>query len=168
MFLLSKLQKEPQITTLENSIKFVGLSIKTNMRNIYKDAAELGKEYTKFKESHEIPNLAEPWAFVAYSKDFDEETKSWEYCMGDVVTNLDSIPQGLHGYEIPTKTYAVFPIRAKLKILWGIEIGRMKRFVFTKWLPNSNYKSTGCDFEYHDERSNGKNPSIDLFVAIEE
>jgi predicted transcriptional regulator YdeE len=168
-FLLSKIDNlEPQIVTLSDSIKFVGLSVKTDVRKIYKDAAKLGKEYSQFKETHEIANLKEPWGFVAYSKDFDEETKSWEYVMGDVVTNLDSVPEGLKGYEIPPATYAIFPVRAKLKFLWGLEIGRMKRYIFSKWLPNSKYESTGSDFEYHNERSTGKKPSIDLYVAIKE
>jgi predicted transcriptional regulator YdeE len=146
----------------------VGLSIETDLKNVYKDSANLGKEYSKFKAMNQIPNLKEPWAFVAYSRNFDEETRSWEYIMGDVVINLDSIPEGLTGYEIPPTTYAIFPIHAKFKFLWGVEIARMKRYIFNKWLPNSKNKSTGCDFEYHDERSTGKNPSIDLFVEIVE
>jgi predicted transcriptional regulator YdeE len=162
------MEKEPKIVTLENPINFVGLSIKTDMKNIYKDAAKLGKAYTNFKKMHSIPNIKEPWAFVAYSKDFNEETKSWEYIMGDVVTNPGSIPEGLKGYEIPSGKYAVFSIKAKFKFLWGMEIGRMKRYIFTKWLPTSSYKATGSDFEYHDERSTGKNPGIDLYLAIEE
>lgn len=166
-FFLSKIEKEPQIVTLQNSIELVGVSIKTDVKNIYKDASMLGKKYTDFKKLNKIPNLKEPWAFVAYSKDFNEDTKSWEYIMGDVVTDLDSVPKGLNGYKIPSSTYAIFPIKAKFKFLWGLEIARMKKYIFTNWLLNSKYESTGCDFEYHDERSTGKNPSIDLYVEIE-
>ena len=166
-FLLSKIEREPNIISLQESIKFVGLSVKTDVKSIYKDAARIGKEYTRFKKMHTIPNLRDPWAFVAYSRDFNEETKSWQYIMGDVVTCFDTIPEGLNGYEIPAGTFAVFPIKAKFKFLWGLEIARMKRYIFTNWLPNSEYKPTGCDFEYHDERSTGRNPSIDLYVAIE-
>jgi len=166
--LFSKIEKEPKIVTLKDPIKFVGLSIRTDAKSIYKDADRLGKEYTQYKEVHKIPSLKEPWVFVAYSKDFNEETKSWEYIMGDVVANLDSIPKGLNGYEIPAMTYAVFPIRAKFNFLWGLEIARTKRYVFTDWLPSSRYESIGCDLEYHDERSISKNPSIDLYVAIVE
>jgi len=42
----------------------------------------------------------------------------------------------------------------------------MKSYIYNNWLPNSTYKSTGCDFEYHDEQRKGKHPSIDLYVAI--
>jgi predicted transcriptional regulator YdeE len=168
-FLLNKIDNmEPQIVTLQESIKFVGLSIKTDDKKIFKDASKLGKNYTQIKKTNDILNLKEPWAFVAYSRDFDEKTRSWEYIMGDVVTNLDSVPKGLNGYEIPTGKYAVFKIRAKSKLLWGLEIGRMKKHVFQNWLPNSQYNSEGIDFEYHNQRSTGKNPSIDLYVAIKE
>ena len=168
MCILSRMEKEPEIVTLEYPIRFVGLAIHTDVRRVYRDAAMLGHEYSRYKENHPIPSLREPWAFVAYSKDFDEETKSWQYIMGDVVTSLDSVPAGLSGYEIPASTYAVFPIRPRFKFLWGLQIARTKRHVFSKWLPNSGYESTGCDFEYHDERSLGKRPSINLYVAIRE
>jgi len=168
-FSTSKIENiEPKIVTLQNPIKFVGLSVKTDVKKIYKDAAQLGKEYTQFKAMHKIPNLKDPWAFVAYSRDFNEKTKTWEYIMGDVVTDLNSVPEGLNGYEIPAAIYAVFLIKAKFKFLWGFEIGKMKKYIFAKWLPNSKYESTGSEFEYHDERSIGRNPSIDLYVAIKE
>jgi predicted transcriptional regulator YdeE len=168
-FMLNKIDNmEPKIVTLQESIKFVGLSVKTDDKKIFKDASKLGKEYTQLKKTNDIPNLKEPGAFVAYSRDFDEKTRSWEYIMGDVVTNLDYIPKDLNGYEIPAGKYAVFKIRAKFKLLWGLEIGRMKKYVFQKWLPNSQYDSEGVDFEYHDHRSIGKDPSIDLYVAIKE
>jgi predicted transcriptional regulator YdeE len=168
-FLLNKIDNmEPEIVTLQEPIKFVSLSVKTDVKKIYRDAAQLGKDYAQFKKTNSIPNLKDPWAFVAYSKDFDEKTRSWEYIMGDVVINLDSVPEGLNGYEIPAGKYAIFTIKSKFKLLWGLEIARMKKYVFGKWLPNSQYESTGTDFEYHDQRSTGKNPSIDLYVAIKE
>jgi len=168
-FLLNKIgDTEPEIITLQEPIKFVGLSVKTDVKNIYKDAAQLGKDYSQFKKTHNIPNLKDPWAFVAYSRDFDEKTRSWEYIMGDVVTNLEEVPEGLKGYEIRAGKYAIFQMKAKFNFLWGLEIGRMKKYVFVEWLPQSQYASTGNDFEYHDERSTGKNPNIDLYVAIRE
>ena len=166
-FLLNKIDNmEPEIVTLQNPIKFVGISVNTDIKKIYRDAAKLGKDYTGFKETNNIPNLQDPWAFVAYSRNYDEKTKSWEYIMGDIVTSLDSVPEGLEGYEIPAGKYAIFTIKAKFKLLWGLEIGRMKKYVFGKWLPNSEYESTDIEFEYHDDRSTGKNPSIALYVGI--
>ena len=168
-FLINKIgDTEPEIITLREPIKFVGLSVKTDDKKIYKDAAQLGKDYSQFKKTYKITNIKEPWASVAYSRDFDEKTRSWEYIMGDIVTSLDSVPEGLKGYKIEPGEYAVFQIKAKFGFLWGLEIGRMKKYVFTDWLPKSKYTATGSDFEYHDERSIGKSPSIDLYVGIRE
>ncbi len=107
-FLLNKIgDTEPEIVTLQEPIKFVGLSVKTDDKNIYEDAAQLGKDYSQFKKTHNMPNLKDPWAFLAYSRDFDERTRSWEYIMGNVVTSLDSVPEGLNGYEIEAVKYAI-------------------------------------------------------------
>ena len=170
LFGLLKIDKsEPKIIQLNSPIKMIGVSIRTGMKTIYKDAVVLGKEYQKIKDS--IQNKKEPWAFVAISKDISSDNSSWEYLMGDVVTTFDKVPQSLATFEIPAKTYAVFTIRPKLSFLWGPMIGLTKKFIFTEWLPDSKYESDSSiigDFEYHDERSITKNPSIDLYVSVKE
>lgn len=166
LFLSDLKSVEPQIVEMDDHILFAGMSVKTDMKHIYRDAAALGNAYASFKKEHAIPGLKEPWAFVAYSRDFNETDRSWEYIMGDVVTSLDSVPEGLNGCEIPRGLYAVFTIRARFAFLWGLEIGRMKKMIFTQWLPRSGYEATGCDFELHDARSAGKRPSIDLYVEV--
>lgn len=162
-------KSEPGIIKLEAPIKMVGVSMKTSMKSIYKDAATLGKEYQKVKTS--IPNKKTPWAFVAISKDISNDKSSWEYLVGDVVTSFENVPDNLIAFEIPVNTYAVFTIRPKFNFLWGPAIGLTKKNIYTKWLPNSKYESDDSiagDFEYHDERSLGKRPSIDLYVPIKE
>jgi len=161
---------EPRIVTLGEPIKMIGVSTRTGMKTIFKDAARLGQEYKKIKDANLIKDKKEPWGFVAVSKDFQGE-ESWEYLMGDVVTCLDFVPEGCKSFEIPAMTYAVFPIRPKSKYAWGITIGLTKKYIFTKWLPNSKYESDHSvlgDFEYHDQRSLAKSPEIDLYVAIKE
>ena len=163
-------QVEPRIVTLSEPIKMIGVSTRTGMKTIFKDAARLGQEYKKIKDANLIRNKKEPWGFVAVSKDFQGE-ESWEYLMGDVVNCLDFVPEGCKSFEIPAMTYAVFPIRPKSKFAWGITIGLTKKYIFTEWLPNSKYESDNSilgDFEYHDQRSLAKKPEIDLYVAIKE
>lgn len=170
-FLIGPFEKpEPGFVTLKEPIKMIGISTRTGMKTVYSDVPKLGKEYLALKEKNVIPNKRAPWAFVAISRDFREDG-SWEYLMGDVVTTLHTIPPGLKSFEIPAKTYAVFPIRPKSKYAWGIEFGRTKRFIYTEWLPASGYNAdTGVlgDFEYHDERSLAGNPQIDLYVSVRE
>ena len=105
------------------------------------------------------------------SKDFDKESGTFTYIIGDVVTSLEEIPAGLLSFEIPAIKYAVFPVRPKNRFGWGVAIGNAKRYAYDVWLPNSEYEPAGAidDFEYHDERSLRKgSPEIDLYVAIRE
>ena len=49
-------------------------------------------------------------------------------------------------------------------------MGRMKRYIYTEWLPKSGYEISDIigDFELHDDRSLGKHPEINLYVALKE
>ncbi len=164
-------KSEPQIVTLAANIKMIGVSMRTGLKTIYKDAALLGKKYRGIKDQDLIKNKKEPWAFVAVSRDFRDDNTTWEYLMGDVVTTFDHVPEGLAAFEIPAKKYAVFTIRVKFRFLWGPAIGLTKKFIFTEWLPKANYEVDSSiigDFEYHDERSVTRHPSIDLYVSVKE
>lgn len=170
-FLIGPFEKsEPEIVTLNEPIKMIGVSTRTGMKTIFKDASKLGQKYKQLKEQGLIENKKVPWGFVAISKNF-QGTESWDYLMGDVVSTLDHVPAGLECFEIPASTYAVFPIRPKKKFSWGITIGLTKKYIYTEWLPHSKYEADPRilgDFEYHDERSLAKKPEIDLYVAIKE
>jgi predicted transcriptional regulator YdeE len=146
----------------------MGMSVDTDTRSVYRDVSRLGKQFEAFKRESEIPDRKEPWGFAAVSEGFDETTGAFSYTMGDVVVSLDHVPDGLTGFEIPEGTYAVFPVRPKNRFGWGMAIGNVKRYAYTVWLPGSAYEQAGTidDFEYHDERSTGRNPEIDLYVAV--
>ncbi|HEX3043292.1 MAG TPA: GyrI-like domain-containing protein [Bacillota bacterium] len=159
---------EPKIVVIDKPIQAVGLGTKTSIKRVFSDIPRLGKQYKKLKDQNGIPNRKEPWGFIALSKDYDEQTQEWEYIMGDVVTNIDNIPPNLVSFEIPAGSYAVFPIRPRNMFLWGPTIAKIKRYAYDSWLPNSKYEQAGFDFEYHDERSMGKNPEISLYFAIQE
>lgn len=162
------IQTTPSIVNLPAPIKMIGISIQTGMKTIYSDAVTLGKRYEIIKNQKVIPNQSTPWGFVAISKDFTPDGK-WVYLMGAVVTTLDQIPDGLIGYEIPSRTYACFKVRPRFSFLWGITLGLTKKFIFTEWLPSSDYEANPDpigDFEYHDARSLSSHPEIDLMVAV--
>jgi AraC family transcriptional regulator len=163
-------KKEPQIVKLNEPIKLIGIEINTNDKDIYKDVGRVVTKFNEIKKNNQLPYLKQPWASINISKDYNVETKTFKYIVGDVVTNIDVIPYGLYYYEVPAITYAIFPIRPKSKIAWGITMGRMKRYIYTEWLPKSGYKTSEImgDFELHDDRSLGKNPEINLYVALKE
>jgi predicted transcriptional regulator YdeE len=169
--LIGKTDKsEPEIIKLDRPICIIGLEINTDDKAIYKDVAKVAARFNKIKTEYPIPNLKKPWASINISKDYDPEKRTFTYVVGDVVTQTDSIPPGLKAYEIPPLTYAIFPIRPKSKIAWGITMGRMKKFIYAEWLPNSIYLPSDSfgEFELHDERSLGRHPEINLHVAIKE
>lgn len=160
---------ESKIVTLNEPIKAVGLSVKTSVKTVFRDIPGVGKKYKNYKDKNGIPHRKEPWSFVAVSKDYKEETGTWEYILGDVVTNFDKVPKELISFEIPVGIYAVFPVRPKNIFVWGFTIAKTKDYVLETWSPKSKYELTGIDFEYHDERSTRKkNPEIDLYFAIKE
>jgi len=163
-------KSEPQIVKLNEPIKLIGIEINTNDKDIYKDVGLVASKFNEIKKSNPIPNLKQPWASINVSKDYDKETRTFKYIVGDVVTRDDTIPNGLYYYEVPALTYAIFPINPKSRFAWGITMGRMKRFIYLEWLPKSGYIPSDIigDFELHDDRSLGKNPEINLYIALKE
>lgn len=160
----------PKIINLDKPIYVVGLEINTDDKSIYNDVTKVAERFNKIKTENPISNLKTPWASINISKDYNPEKRTFTYIVGDVVTKIDSIPAGLSSYEIPPMTYAVFPVRSKSKIAWGITMGRMKKLIYTEWLPNSSYLPSDSfgEFELHDERSLEKHPEINLHVAIKD
>jgi len=166
--ILNKKHGDPIIQTLPESIFMIGVSVRTNEKKIFKDSQVLGQQYARIKKEGIVPNKIVPRVFVAISRNFKEDG-SWEYLMGDVVTTLDSIPEGLTGCEIPAGLYARFSLQPRFTPLWGIALGMEKKYIFSEWLPASNYEINSeavGDFEYHDERAFSKKPEIDLFIPL--
>ncbi len=163
-------KSEPKIVKLDKPIHIIGLEINTNDKDIYKDVGKVASDFNDIINKNPIPNKKEPWARLNVSKDYNKEKGTFKYIIGDVVTMIDSVPNGLQSYEIPALTFAIFRIQPKSNIAWGITMGRMKRFIYTEWLPKSEYKPSDIlgDFELHDDRSLGKNPEINLYVALKE
>jgi predicted transcriptional regulator YdeE len=161
----------PRIIDLEGPIQILGMTVDTSLKTVYRDIPVLGKQFAKHKRTHEIPNKRLPWGFAAVSKDFNEAKGTFTYFMGDQVTTLEQVPDGLKAFEIPMGKYAIFPIRPKNRFGWPVAIASAKRHIYMTWLPSSVYTQAGAidDFEYHDERSTRKStPEIDLYVAIKE
>ncbi len=163
-------RSEPEILKLDKPIQIIGLEINTTDKDIYRDVGKVANEFNNIVNRNPVPNKREPWARLNVSKDYNQKTRTFKYIIGDIVTSTEGIPDGLQAYEIPALTFAVFRIKPKSKIAWAITMGRMKRFIYTEWLPRSGHEASDIigDFELHDDRSLGKNPEIELFVALKE
>jgi len=160
---------EPQIVDLPSPILIVGMSVETTLKRIYRDVPALGRQFKALKQQHPIANRQEPWALAAVSRGYDPATGAMTYVLGDVVTRVTSVPAGMLVFEIPAITYAIFPVRPKNRLAWGMAIANAKGYAYTAWMPTSGYEPAGVidDFEYHDERSRDpRRPAIDLYVAI--
>ena len=160
---------EPKIIHLKGPIKIVGLSIKTDSKNVFKQIPELGKQFNETKKEKGLPNRKTPWGFVSVCLDFNKEHGTWTNIIGDVVTSYKGKPSEFISFDIPAITYAVFSIRPKNRHFWSWTITQTKKYAYEKWLPNSPYERAGIidDFEYHDARSfSVKNPEIELYIAI--
>lgn len=160
---------EPRIVELTEPIQLVGVEMATNLDRVKRDVPDLGRRFLKLKETHQIPDRKEPWAIVAVTKNFDPASRDFSYVVGDVVTSLARVPDELTGFEVPLGTYAVFPVRPKSRIGWGVASTITKRYAYNYWLPRSPYQAGGSinDFEYHDERcTRNTDPEIDLYVAV--
>src|SRR5512138_1464362 len=103
----------PCIVDLEEPIQIIGMAVDTDLKNVFRDIPALGKQFAKYKQTHEIPNKKQPWGFAAVSQGFNEAKGTFTYFMGDRVTTLEQISDGLNTFEIPIGKYAVFPIRPK-------------------------------------------------------
>ena len=57
----------PRIIDLEQPIKILGMGVDTNLKTVYRDIPALGKQFAKYKQTHEIPNKRLPWGFAAVS-----------------------------------------------------------------------------------------------------
>jgi len=159
---------EPRIINLEKPIFFVGMTLRTNTQKIGKDAKTLAKKMNMAKFREEIPHRRDPWAYVALSRNYNPTSGRLEYTLGDVVTHLGTnLPAGILGHEIPVGTYAIFTVKPGA-FSWKRSITKLKEYIFTEWLPNSQYEHTGDfdEFELHDARSMSSRPEIDLYVPV--
>jgi predicted transcriptional regulator YdeE len=159
----------PEIVEMKVPLRAVGLSMATNAKTTYRDAPALGRGLRELKRQEPIPNLRQPWGFVAISRGFDEATQAFTYSIGDVVEGDGPVPSGMMALVIPAGTFAIFPVRPKGALGWPVAIAHAKDFAYRVWLPRSGFeRAAGIDdFEYHDARSaRRKDPQIDLYVGV--
>ena len=159
---------QPRFVNVRNEIKCAGLKIRTTRKTVYKDLPQVYDRYMALKDSGQVKFIKEPWEYVSLSMNF-EGSQAWDYLTGYVVEKFDPDAVGLVNFEVPQGDYAVFEIRCKRKILFGWKMGKLKRYIYTKWLPASEYEFTGFEYEYNNEEMARKSVyDVDLYVGIKE
>ena len=137
--------------------KLFGLSGQSNDKTQAKDIPALSKKYYEIagKSRDEI------LPFFVVSSDYDEKSKDFRLFVGGEVEC-----SGLEPLIIRKGIYGKATVKPKMGFMWGLSIGEVKRAFYTKWLPQSEYMPLNMEYEYHTEKSKGKDPSIDIFFAI--
>jgi predicted transcriptional regulator YdeE len=159
---------EPTIVILGEPITATGLFVRTGMKSVFSDVTKILKKYMSYKDKYGIPNQKEPWEYVSLSTNFNG-TQTWDYFTGHAVTNIENVPEIFIPFEIPSGTYAIFPIRPKYKFMLGLSIAKIKRYIYTTWILKSKYEFAGYEFEYNNEKLFKESPHfIDLYVGIKE
>ena len=164
---ISKVE-EPEIISLSRPITAIGLTMKTNMKNVFVDVTKILKQYMSYKGKYGIPNQKAPWEYISLSRNFNND-QTWDYLTGHAVNSTEKIPEVFTAFEVPTGTYAVFPVRPRLSFMLGFTIGKTKKNIYEIWLPKSIYEFAGYEFEYNNEKMFNENPHyIDLYIAVNE
>ena len=134
-----------------------GLWKKTNDKTIQKDINSLSKKY------HGIISIpkGKVLPYFVLSKGYDNISKDFEMLIGGNIVH-----SGLEGYSIPAGDYAKITVKPKMGFLWGASIGEAKRHFYTKWLLENPYEALNMEYEYHTEKTIGKDPTIELIFAI--
>jgi AraC family transcriptional regulator len=74
-----------------------------------------------------------------------QEPGRFTYIAAVEVENLNGIPDGMTGIELPAHEYAVFAYSDGI----GPELPKAMEYIFGEWLPSSEYELDGTDFEYY-------------------
>ena len=140
-----------------SEIKIYGFSKKSNDKTVSRDVKELSTKY------HAIIKKKPIIPYFILSKNYNEKTKDFEMFIGSIYEN-----KAFEQCIIPKGKFAKIIIKPKLGFIWGISIGQAKRYFYTKWIKNSKYKAMNIEYEYHTEKSIGKNPTIEIIFAIKD
>ena len=79
-----------------------------------------------------------------------DDPNKFIYIAGVAVRDLNDVPDGMIGRQLPESEYAVFAHEGGL----GPALGATFQEIFNDWLPSSGYQANGIDFEFYDERFN--------------
>jgi len=157
---------QPKISEVKKQFICSGFMIHVNMKNVYRNINKVLNEYKAFCGKNQNPNMKRPWQYISLSTNYDEKME-WDYFTGHVVSKYDNEPAGLMHFEIPKGDYAVFEIRVKHAFAFAFTMGRLKKYIYKNWLPDSGYVFSGYEFEYNDENMKKINPyNVDLYVGI--
>lgn len=151
-------------------IKLVGLHVRTNnkaeMDPLTAKISPCVQQYFQEQWTEKIPHRTHPGrtlcAYTNYESDYMGE---YTFYIGEEVSSVKDIPEGLEGHIIPSQTYVKFTTGP----------GPMPTVLINAWqnIWKMSPESLGgerryhTDFEVYDERaSNPQNTILDIYIGV--
>ncbi|MBM3184525.1 MAG: AraC family transcriptional regulator [Chlamydiae bacterium] len=156
--------------TSKNQKKIIGLKTRTN--NAIEIDAHSGKilpcvqKYFHQQIADKIPNRLSPGTtYCIYTEYESDHLGNYTYFIGEEVSSLDEIPEGLEGMTIPKQKYVKFTNGP------GVMPDVVRKPWFEIWQMDT--KTLGgkraylADFEIYDERARDhQNIVLDIYIGI--
>lgn len=138
----------------------IGVSVKTSNAHFQQEALPLRDRFLNEKLAEKIPHRLNQNILCVYTGYEGDYTKPFTWIMGCEVANLNEIPAGMVGIEIPPSSYALF--RAT---------GPFPESMLTAWMTiwKSDVKrSYTTDFEVYGPDFNPyKSPEVKIYIATQ-
>ena len=146
-----------------NNFKIIGISVQTKNQN-NQAAADIGKLWQRFYAEeiiNKIPKKESKDVYAIYTNYQSDYTGTYTTIIGQKVSSLDNIPDGLVGKEIRNENLKKY-----------IAKGEMPNAVVNTWLEIWNNdanlnRSYIADFEVYGEKSQqGAESEVEIYIGV--
>lgn len=146
-----------------NNFKIIGISVQTTNQN-NQAAADIGKLWQRFYAEeiiNKIPKKESKDVYAIYTNYQSDYTGTYTTIIGQKVSSLDNIPDGLVGKEIRNENLKKY-----------IAKGEMPNAVVNTWLEIWNNdanlnRSYIADFEVYGEKSQqGAESEVEIYIGV--
>lgn len=159
-----------QSTIEKPEVKIIGIPARTSFfKEIQESTASISSTVQRyFSEgvANKIPNRAQPGVTIAAYHDYESDAfGEYTFLFGEMVTSLDTIPEGMEGITVPAGKFTKFTTESgpmpevvidAWKHIWSLtedELGGTRKYV--------------ADYEVYDERAKDpKNTILDIYIGL--
>lgn len=146
-----------------DSFSLVGISIRTSNQN-QKAAQDIPALWQRFMSENVaglIPNKVGETVYCAYTEYEGDHNMPYTTLIGCQVENLDQIPAGMKGIQVPKGDYQHFAPKGRLSD--GIIINQW----FKIWETDLD-RTYQTDFEVYGEKASDPNAAeVDIFIGVQ-
>lgn len=142
----------------KKTCSFYGIWKNSNDKTISKDIQELTNQYNEKIDKKEGEVIV---PFVVLSRNYQPDTRDFELFVGGTKPL-----EGLETIQLAGGKYATITIKPLLGWLWGPAIKKAKKYVYQKWLPNTNLEASNLEYEFHTQKTIEKSPTLDIIFSV--